>query len=143
VRSRARADGRQDGSISLLLAVAVLGLILAVGLVLDGGLKLRSTQRADDAAAEAARAAVLSVAPGDTVRGLPPRVDPAAARRAAQDFLSRAGLTGTVTVADNQVEVRTRVTFTPSVLTLIGVGPQTVQGSARARLARGIDSEQP
>ncbi len=60
---------------SLLLVVAVFGLLIAVGLVVDGGQKLRSSQRASDAASEAARAAVLSIEPGNTIRGQRPRVN--------------------------------------------------------------------
>ncbi len=139
---RLRLSG-QDGSVSLLLVVAVLALLIAVGLVVDGGEKLRSTQRADDAAAEAARAAVLSVQPGSTVRGLTPRTDTAAAIRAAQNHLQAAGVAGSVQVSDGRVQVATTSTFTPSFLSLIGLGAQTVTGRADARLARGVDQEQP
>jgi hypothetical protein len=140
---RPRRQSGQDGSVSLMLVVAVLALLIAVGLVVDGGQKLRSTQRLDDAAAEAARAAVLSVQPGSTVRGLAPRTDSAAAVRAAQDYLRAAGITGSVQVSDGWVQVATTSTFTPSFLSLIGLGPQTVTGRADARLARGVDQEQP
>ena len=142
-RRPGRTPAGEDGSISLLLVVAALGLLVAVGLVIDGGQKLRSSQRADDAAAEAARAAVLSTQPGTTVRGLPPQVDEAAARNAAQAHLRRAGVQGTVTVDAGQVQVRTFSRFTPSFLTIIGMGAQTVTGRATARLARGVDREQP
>ena len=139
---RRRLSG-QDGSVSLMLVVAVLAMLTAVGLVVDGGQKLRSTQRADDAAAEAARAAVLSVQPGSTVRGLAPRTDNAAAIRAAEDHLRAAGVAGSVHVSEGRVQVATTSTFTPSFLSLIGLGPQTVTGRADARLARGVEQEQP
>jgi Flp pilus assembly protein TadG len=141
-RWRSRPAG-EDGSVSLLLVVAVFGLFIAVGLVVDGGQKLRSTQRADDAASEAARAAVLSIQPGSTVRGERPRVDQAAARQAAQDYLQRAGVSGSVIVGDGRVQVRTTSSFTPSFLSIIGLGTQTVTGQASARLARGVEQEQP
>ena len=105
----------QDGSVSLFLVVAVLALFIAVGLVVDGGQKLRSTQRADDVASEAARAGVQSVQPASTVRGQPAQVNPEAAISAARHYLSVAGVAGTVTVT----------------------------GRASARLARGVDQEQP
>lgn len=143
VRQHVRWPAGQGGSVSLMLVVAVLALLIAVGLVVDGGQKLRSTQRVDDAAAEAARAAVLSVQPGSTVRGLRPRTDNAAAVRAAQDYLSAAGVAGSVQVSDGRVQVATTSTFTPSFLSLIGLGPQTVTGRADARLARGVEQEQP
>ena len=104
---RGRWCGGADGSVSLLLVVAGFGLLIAVGLVVDGGQKLRSSQRADDAASEAARAAVLSIEPGSTVRGGRPRVDESAARDAAEAYLQRVGVSGSVTVGDGQVQVRT------------------------------------
>ena len=140
---RGRGCGGADGSVSLLLVVAVFGLVIAVGLVVDGGQKLRSSQRADDAAGEAARAAVLSIEPGSTVRGERPRVDQSAARDAAEAYLQRAGVSGSVTVGDGQVQVRTTSSFTPSVLSIIGLGAQTVTGQASARLVRGVEQEQP
>ena len=140
---RGRWCGGEDGSVSLLLVVAVFGLFIAVGLVVDGGQKLRSSQRADDAASEAARAAVLSIEPGSTVRGERPRVDQSAARRAAEAYLQRAGVPGSVAVGDGQVQVRTTSSFMPSFLSIIGLGAQTVTGQASARLVRGVEQEQP
>jgi len=133
----------QDGSVSLFLVVAVLALFIAVGLVVDGGQKLRSTQRADDVAAEAARAGVQSVQPANTVRGQPAQVNPEAAISAARHYLSVAGVAGTVTVTGGRVQVSTSISFTPAFLSLIGLGTQTVTGRASARLARGVDQEQP
>ena len=138
-----RRPAGQDGSVSLFLVVAVLGLFIAVGLVVDGGQKLRSTQRADDVAAEAARAGVQSIQPANTVRGQPAQVNPEAAISAARHYLSVAGVAGTVTVTGGRVQVSTRISFTPAFLSLIGLGTQTVTGRASARLARGVDREQP
>ena len=142
-RPHLRRTYGQAGSVSLLLIVAVFGLLIAVGLVVDGGQKLRSTQLVDDAASEAARAAVLSVQPGATVRGQRPKVDEVAARQAAERYLQRAGVAGSVSVGDGRVQVRTTSSFTPSFLSIIGLGTQTVTGQADARLARGVVQEQP
>ena len=133
----------QDGSVSLFLVVAVLALFIAVGLVVDGGQKLRSTQRADDVAAEAARAGVQSVQPANTVRGQRAQVNPEAAITAARHYLSVAGVAGTVTVTGGRVQVMANISFTPAFLSLIGLGTQTVTGRAEARLARGVNQEQP
>ena len=139
-RHRTRGE---EGTVSLLLVVAVFGLLIAVGLVVDGGQKLRSSQLADDTASEAARAAVLSIEPGTTVRGERPKVNETAARKAAEDYLRRAGVEGTVTVGNGRVEVRTSSSFTPTFLSIIGLRTQTVTGQASARLARGVEQEQP
>ena len=42
-----------------------------------------------------------------------------------------------------RVQVSTSISFTPAFLSLIGIGTQTVTGRATARLARGVDQEQP
>ena len=118
---------------SLFLVVAVLALFIAVGLVVDGGQKLRSTQRADDVAAEAARAGVQSIQPANTVRGQPAQVNPEAAISAARHYLSVAGVAGTVTVTGGRVQVSTSISFTPAFLSLIGLGTQTVTGRASAQ----------
>ncbi len=138
-----RRPAGQDGAVSLFLVVAVLALFIAVGLVVDGGQKLRSTQRADDVAAEAARAGVQSIQPANTVRGQPAQVNPEAAIGAARHYLSAAGVAGTVTVTGGRVQVSTSISFNPAFLSLIGLGTQTVTGRAEARLARGVDQEQP
>lgn len=142
-RLRGRRWSGERGSVSLLLVVAVVALFTAVGLVLDGGAKLRATQRADDAAAEAARAAVQSVQPGGTVRGEIPRLTAAAAASAARSYLTAAGVDGTVNVTGGRVRVQTSITFTPAFLSAIGLGAQTVTGRADARLARGVEVELP
>lgn len=136
-RPRRRPAG-QDGSVSLFLVVAVLALFIAVGLIVDGGQKLRSTQRADDVAAEAARAGVQSIQPANTVRGQPAQVNPEAAISAARHYLSVAGVAGTVTVTGGRVQVWTSISFTPAFLSLIGLSTQTVPGRAEARLARAV-----
>ena len=143
-RRRRRTRGADEtGSVSLFLVVAVLAILIAVGLVFDGGQKLRATQQADDTAAEAARAAVQSVQPGNTVRGQPPQINATAAIHAAQQYLQRAGVTGTVNVVGDRVQVTTSTAFTPAFLSLIGLGTQKVAGRAQARLARGVGQEQP
>ena len=49
-------EGDQAGSVTLFGVVAGLALLVLVGLVVDGGAKVRAVQRADAIAAEAARA---------------------------------------------------------------------------------------
>jgi hypothetical protein len=136
-------DLADRGSVTLFLLVAALGLLLAAGLVVDGGGKLLTARQARAAATEAARAAGQGIAPAGAVQGDAARPSPTAAVTAGRSYLTAAGMPGTVTVIGDRVEVRTTLTYTPKVLTLIGVGPQTVTGQARARLARGLDRELP
>lgn len=71
---------RDDGGIAVFTAVCVLALLAIIGLVLDGGGKLRATERADALATEAARVGGQALAPGAAVTGAAIRVDPQAPR---------------------------------------------------------------
>jgi len=140
--------GRGDaGSVSLLLAVFVLGLFAAVGLVVDGGGRVRAVQHADDVADEAARAAAQAVSPAVVLgrsTGLDTGgLDSASAAAAARAYLHDAGVQGQVSVSGGRVQVNTSVVYTPVLLSVAGAGPVTVHGRASARLARGLAGEQP
>jgi len=148
-RHLSRAAAGDAGSVSLLLAVFVLGLFAAVGLVVDGGGRVRAVQHADDVAAEAARAAAQAVSPA-VVLGRSTGLDTggldsagAAAAAAARAYLHDAGVQGQVSVSGGRVQVNTSVVYTPVLLSAAGAGPVTVHGRASARLARGLAGEQP
>jgi len=135
-----RAHGRGDrGSVSLFTVVVALGLLVAIGLVVDGGGKIRALQRANAAAGEAARQGGQAISAGPAIEGQAAGVDPLLARAAAQSYLGSAGVDGTVTVVGGgtELEVTTTTTYEPVFLSLIGVGPMTTTGHAKVRLARG------
>jgi len=135
--------GDDTGSVTLLLVVAVLGLFAAVGLVVDGAGKVRALQRADDVAAEAARAAGQALDPAAAVQGRRGGVEPVAAAAAARAYLAAAGVTGTVTVTGGRVRVTTTVVYRPVLLAAAGAAGITVHGTAEARLVSGLTGEQP
>jgi hypothetical protein len=141
-RIRPRPDD-DHGAITLFVVVFTVALLAAVGLVVDGGGKVRALQRADEAAREAARAGSQMLDVPAAVRGDGVSVDPAAAARAARAYLDAAGVAGTVTVRGNAVEVSTTVIYQPVFLGVAGVGPLTVTGSASARPVTGVDEEVP
>jgi Flp pilus assembly protein TadG len=130
------AGGPERGSVTVFFAISALGLLLLVGLVADGGAKLRATQRADATAAEAARAGGQALSLADAVAGTHDRVDRTAAIRAAQSYLSAAGAAGSVTVSDDRTRLIVTVEdSTPTVfLGLIGIDQLAVTGSAQAVL---------
>jgi Flp pilus assembly protein TadG len=142
MRIRARRDDDR-GAIALFVVVFTVALLAAVGLVVDGGGKLRALQRADEAAREAARAGSQMLDVPAAVRGDSARIDPASAARAARAYLDAAGVEGTVAVHGNAVQVSTSVTYEPVFLGVAGVGPLTVTGSASARPVTGNDEEVP
>ncbi len=136
-----REDDR--GAVTLFVAVFTVTLLVAIGLVVDGGGKVRALQRADEAAREAARAGSQMLDVPSAVRGDGARVAPAAAARAARAYLDAAGVEGTVTVEGNAVRVSTSITYEPVFLAVAGVGPMTVTGTALARPVAGDDEEGP
>ncbi len=122
------------GSITLTLVVMVTALLVCVGLVVDGGAKLRAVQQATAVAGEAARAAAQQVNVARVQTSGTVRLDAAAARRAAIATLAEAGVDGSVTVANRRVDVQATVTRPTVFLGLIGIGAVTGAGAASADL---------
>lgn len=131
------------GAVTPFAVVAALALMVAVGLVVDGGNKLQALQRADAAAAEAARAAGQAIQPARSIRGQSPLVDLDRGVTAAQTYLSAAGVTGTVDVRGDVIEVTTTTTEPTVFLAAVGIDSVNATGSARARLVRGLSEEVP
>ncbi|KQY48007.1 pilus assembly protein TadG-related protein [Cellulomonas sp. Root137] len=130
----------EAGSVTVFVAISVLGLLLLIGLVADGGAKLRATQRADSVAAEAARAGGQALDVPGAVSGSGTRVDRALAVQAATTYLRQSGHTGTVTVSDDRARLVVTVTDTAptAFLSLIGISTLTVTGHGEARLIEDI-----
>ena len=133
-RLPARCRDAERGAIGVFLAVLVPGLLLIVGLAVDGGAKVAATQRANAIADEAARAGGQALDVSAALTGQV-RVDPAAAVAAAQDYLSRTGVQGTVTVVDaDTLQVSTTLSEPTTFLGLIGISTLTVEGTGTADL---------
>ena len=130
---------------TVFFAITVLGLLLLVGLIVDGGAKLRATQRADAVAAEAARAAGQVLDLPAAVAGQGASVDLGGAVAAASAYLDAAGLAGTIQVADDRTHLAVTTTAkNPTVfLGLIGVSTITVTGHAEVRLVHAISGSGP
>jgi Flp pilus assembly protein TadG len=124
----------ERGAIGVFLAVLVPGLLLIIGLAVDGGAKVAATQRANATADEAARAGGQALDVPAALAGQV-RVDPAAAVAAAQDYLARSDVQGTVTVVDGDTLLVTTVVTEPTTfLGLVGISTLTVAGSGTADL---------
>jgi len=91
VAARLSRRRRDEGSITLWVAVTFAAILAVAALVADGGARIRAGERADIVAGEAARAASYATGPDAVTRT-------AAASTAARGILSRSGLTGTVAV---------------------------------------------
>ena len=133
------------GSMTIFFAITVLGLLLLVGLIVDGGAKLRATQRADAVAAETARAAGQVLDLPAAVAGEGASVDVVGAVAAASAYLDAAGLTGSIQIADDRTHLAVTTTAeSPTVfLGLIGVPTVTVTGHAEVQLVHAISGSAP
>ena len=139
LRRRVTATDREAGSVTVFVAITVLGILILCGLVVDGGAKLRAVQHADRVATEAARAAGQAADPA-ALAGGEARIDRQAAADAATTFLAAAQATGSATISADGTAVEITVTTTaPTVfLGLIGVSTFTVTGHGRATLVHGV-----
>ena len=125
-----------EGRIALLVIVLTVAVLAMIGLSVDGGGKVRALERADNLASEAARAAGQAIYAPQAIEGGDKVVDPAAAVAAAQNYLTDAGVTGTVTVATDRKHVTVTVTITYNTvfLGLIGIDTLTATRQATAVL---------
>lgn len=136
MRALLRRLSSDDGSITMMTAVMMIGWAGMIGLVVDGGGKLAATEHADAIAGEAARAAGQAIDPTQAIPGTAIVVDPAAAVAAGQAFLAQAHATGTVVPSADGKSVTVTVTgsYQPLFTGAFGAGPWTVTGSGSAQL---------
>jgi Flp pilus assembly protein TadG len=130
------------GSVSVFAVIAATILVMFVGVAVDLSGKVHTLQRAQDIARQAARAAGEAAYAPSAIKGEAASVDPARAVQAGQAYLSAAGISGTVSVVGDTVTVQTTTTYTPVILSLAGVGTQTVTGESTARLERALQGVQ-
>ncbi|WP_369383768.1 pilus assembly protein TadG-related protein [Streptomyces sp. cg36] len=137
-----RCDDR--GGVAVFVAVCVVALIGIIGLAVDGGAKMRATERAEYIAGEAARAGGQAIDPTSAINGTAIAVDPQAAAAAAQAYLNSAGATGTVSVSGNDQTLNVTVTgsYSTKFLPVVGIGSLSVTGHGRATLLHGVTAPQ-
>lgn len=134
---------RERGSVSLFVVVFFAALLAAVGLVVDGGAKLRAARQASAVAEEAARAGAGRVDRDRAyARGGRFTVDSTTALTAARAHLATSGGSGTAAITGGQ-QIRVTVTISkPTVLlAAFGVGEVSATKTATANLLQGIESE--
>ncbi|PZG11116.1 hypothetical protein C1I95_27540 [Micromonospora craterilacus] len=137
--------GRGDaGRVSIFLAIAMVGVLGIIGMAFDGAGQLRTLQRAENLAAEAARAGGQAIDLATAIEGGPKRINQSQARRAVADYLSAAGVsshTVSFPVVDGETLIRVRVTITygRAMLGLFGFSNTvSVTGEATARALTGV-----
>lgn len=130
VAGPAHPSRSEQGSVTVFVVSLTLALLLAAGLVFDGGRLVDARLEAADAAGAAARAgaqAMTDLRSGDR------RLDPARAAAAASAQLGRSGHDGSVEVRGAEVVVTVRITRRPALLHLVGLGARTVTATRSAR----------
>ncbi|PSL05296.1 hypothetical protein CLV30_104162 [Haloactinopolyspora alba] len=127
----------EAGSITLMVVVVALALVAMVGLVVDGRAQMTAQQRADNVAAEAARAAGQEIN-GAVVSGSR-GIDRARALAAARSHLAAAGVRGSVAVRGDTIVVRTGATEPARILSLVGVTALEATGHATVRIMTGLE----
>ncbi|MEU3901713.1 pilus assembly protein TadG-related protein [Streptomyces sp. NPDC045251] len=125
---------------AVFVAVCVVALIGIIGVAVDGGGKLRATERANHIAGEAARAGGQAIDPAAAISGESIVVRPQDAVVAAQAYLRSVGATGTVSVsADGKtLTVHTTGTYATKFLPVVGIGSMPVTGHGSATLLHGV-----
>ncbi|MEX2290820.1 MAG: pilus assembly protein TadG-related protein [Mycobacteriales bacterium] len=136
------AKARDAGNASIILVLITPALFAVAGLVVDGGRAINARQRAADQAEQAARAAADALDVDAVRAGAALVLDPLAARAAAERYLAASGATGSVALRQGTVSVTVTGTTSTVFFAVIGINQINVTGTATARPARGIVSEE-
>ncbi|WP_327325202.1 hypothetical protein OG735_23910 [Streptomyces sp. NBC_01210] len=128
------------GGIAVYCAILTVSLLAIIGVVVDGGGKLRASERADAIAMEAARAGGQAIDPGKAIPGDAVVADPEGARAAAAEYLNKAGVSGSVNVSGDgkTITVRVNTTYSTRFLSVVGVASMGVTGHGKATLIHGV-----
>lgn len=127
--------GSDEGSATVWMIAVTVCAFLMVGLVLDGGVMLRSRSDAFSIAASAARVGAQQLDTDAAVEGVTV-LDPVAAERAALDYLAAHEVTGTVTVGADTVTVTVTTTAHLQLLQIVGGDTVAFEATATARAVK-------
>lgn len=126
-------ENREQGSLSVLFLALVVVLVVLVGLVVDSSGKYQTSQEAYMTASSAARAGTNAIG-GQAVIDGSLALDTNKARITAQNYLTAAGVTGTVTVIGDTITVTVEDTYTTKFLSLIAINSLPVGATASAQI---------
>ena len=127
---------KERGNLTLALIILVVGIMLMIGLVVDGAGKIQAGERANQLASSAARVAANSLT-GNVITTGSLQLDGVAAQNAALNYLAAAGVDGTAFVVDNTVTVTVTDDYDTVFLSILGINTLTGQGTASAQLING------
>lgn len=131
-----RRFARDDrGSATVWMIGVTVASFLMVGLVLDGGVMLRTRSDAFAIAASAARVGAQQLDGDAAVEGLSV-LDPIAAEQAVLDYLAAQGAGGTVTVTGDRVTVTVTTSAQLQMLQVVGGDTVTFDATATAEAVK-------
>lgn len=126
----------ERGSATVFVMLFTVALLVAAGLVIDGGHAMAERRKLSNQADQAARVGADALDEADLRNGGTPDVDPDRARAAATAYLSEVGATGatgaTVTVRGGEVTVTLKGHAKTSILSVAGIDDIPVAGSGTA-----------
>lgn len=111
-----RGRRSERGTVTAFVAIVATALVLVAGMAYDGRHVIAVHTSARNTARQAARAGAQEIDLDELRATHHVRLDPRAAEQAADDFLRRAGATGTVQVNDASVTVTVTATATMHIL---------------------------
>ena len=143
-RWRRRRSGCESGQVTAFVIIMTLALLLAAGLVYDGGLILAAKRQAINEAEAAARAGTQALDIDAYRASGTVHLEPDQAIALASRYLAETGHPNTVTLlGDDQVEVSVEISQPVTLLGLGGLGTQTVTGHATAHAVAGVEEAEP
>lgn len=135
---------RDAGRVSVFMAIAVIGLVAVFGAAVDATGQLRTLMRANNIAAEAARAAGQGIDVDTVAEGGGHRVSQARAVQYANEYLATAGHDlpgGSWSVTPDEtgtaVDIIVRLTYEHRILGMFGVPDAQVTAASTAVLVTG------
>ena len=138
---RARLGAPERGSVTVWMITTALTMILIVGLAVDLSGRVYAKARAQDIAAEAARAGGQQLQGAAAIRGQGAVIDPGPAVAAANTYIAGApAVTGRASViSGTRVVADTSTTYTTRFLGIIGITTLTVTGHAEVHVNRAVN----
>jgi hypothetical protein len=127
----------ESGAVTVFALVLSMAMIVAAGLVLDGGRLLSARRQAGDIAGNAARAGAQAV-DEHQLRSGRAIVDPVDGADAVAAYLAGTPATGTARIAQDAVSVTVRLPVRMLLLGAVGMDGTTVTAARQARAVRGV-----
>lgn len=137
-----KRDLRDDrGALGPMITILVVAIVALAGLVVDAGGILAGNRQVYDAANQAAQAGSQKVDQDQLRSGDPlPQLDQSEAHSAAMSYLAAVGVSGSASVAGDEITVTASKTVHMQILGMLGVPPREVTGTASARAVRGVNN---